>query len=100
MQTGFPRPQFSAIAALALALVCCATAWAMPPYQDELFAQYPRAASSLSQCVACHDDASTFSLNVAAAPTPATASSPGSSLAWGPWQWLCLLQFLARLHDR
>ena len=36
----------------------------MPPYQEALFARYPRAAVSLSQCVACHDDASTGSLNV------------------------------------
>ncbi len=63
MHTRFPKSQFSAIVAFALALVFCVAAWAMPAYQQELFARYPGAAGSLSQCVACHVDTSTGSLN-------------------------------------
>ena len=63
MNTRILKPLSSAIAALAAALAFSAPAGAIPDYQDALFARYPRAAASLAQCVACHDEPSTGSLN-------------------------------------
>ena len=63
MHTRLLQPKLPAIAALAVALVFCVAAWALPVYQDALFARYPSAARSLTQCVACHDDPSAGSLN-------------------------------------
>ncbi len=61
MHSTFLKLKFSTM--VAVASLYCAAAWAIPPYQDELFARYPRAAVSLAGCVACHDDASAGSLN-------------------------------------
>jgi mono/diheme cytochrome c family protein len=57
------RSGYSAMAALLAASVFCAAAWAFPPYQASLFAQYPGAAASLSNCVACHDSPGSLPVN-------------------------------------
>ncbi len=60
------KPLTSALqvfAALAITLAFGVIAWAMPGYQDALFAQYPNAAASLPNCVACHASPGSISLN-------------------------------------
>ena len=51
------------LAALVVASGTCAAAWAMPAYQDALFARYPNAASALPGCVGCHDGPGAGPLN-------------------------------------
>jgi mono/diheme cytochrome c family protein len=63
MNTRFLMRVCSTISALAAALAFSVPAVALPEYQDGLFARYPGAAASLGQCVACHEDPSSGSLN-------------------------------------
>jgi mono/diheme cytochrome c family protein len=63
MKTKTLQARISALAALAIAGVTCGVAWAMPPYQEALFARYPNAATALPNCVACHDGPGANTLN-------------------------------------
>ena len=57
------KSRIPALAAVAIASVVCVAAWALPPYQQALFARYPNAAATLPNCVACHDGPGANSLN-------------------------------------
>jgi mono/diheme cytochrome c family protein len=57
------RSRIPARIVLALAAVVGVVAWAMPPYQEALFARYPNAAPALPNCIACHESPAANSLN-------------------------------------
>src|SRR5512137_2886589 len=63
METKAPKSRIPVLAAVAIASVVCVAAWALPPYQQALFARYPNAATALPNCIACHDGPGANSLN-------------------------------------